>query len=253
MISGKIQIRLVLLLFCFLIICMLNVALSQPIPSPVPTPTYKEAISGKELAKKLWMYGEYAKIITNNWELTSPEKNTWYKPVELSSRSGNLKPDFVIDNLAITVRSIWPAMIDWKTNWPFWEKEFYKSFFSVAADIDGLNKIIKQKYSSPKPKIKKGSVVYMVVFDPSDNSKLFCGFGKINTDTKKDLNRSFDNPEFQTDKICLAVDSAKWQEKFQGKKVLLQFFCTNQVSSAILKQAKISQGTIERPMDMIEF
>ena len=253
MLSGKIQIRMVLLLFCFSTFGFLNVALSQPVPPPIPTPTGKEIKTGQELAKKLWANGEYTLMIEKNLCLESSENNFFHKPKELSSRDGGLKPDFVIDNLSITIRSIWPPMINWYTNWPFLEKEFYKSFFSVAVDIDGLNKIIKKKYTSPKPKIKKGSVVYMVIFDPTDNSKFFYGFGKINTDTKKDLNRTNNNPEFTTDKVCLAVDSSMWQGKFKGKKVLLQFFCTNQVSSAILKQAKIDQGTIERPMEQIEF
>lgn len=249
---GKIKIRLVLLLLCTLIICLLKICLSQQMPPPLPKITDTEEKQMEKLAKELWKK-DYAEIISQNLSFSENDNNT-NKPYILSSRAGIYKPDIVLDDLNISVRSIWPPQVNWQTNWPFLDKDFYQSFFSIAVDFDGLNSLAAKKYSGKvMPKIKKGCVVFMVVYDPNTNENIYTGWAKANTDTMDDLNRDNNNPEFDKTKICLAVDSAQWVDFFQGKKVLMQFFCSGQIPVSLLLKAKSSQGTIVRPPESIKF
>ena len=236
-----------LLLFCFLtsLLRIRHIVYSQQIPPPLATPTLEEKKVAEQVGRKMWK-NDFAKVLAKNFFLLNSVNNP-KKPYQLASRAGSYKPDAVVTNFNVTARSIWPAMKNQKTDWPFLEAEWYKSFFSVAVDFDGLNKIIKKCYPSQrKPKIMKGAILYLMIYDPKTEKNIYAGWFKANTDSRKDLNPSANTSLYAENKICLAVDSADLIKSFQGKKATVQFFCSGQIPTKVLKKAKVDQGTIER-------
>jgi len=243
--SGKIFIR-ILLLFCILISCLQSHISYSKVPARIK-PRQNAWANGKKIVSQKWQ-NNYSQIVTQNFFLLN-KVNIPKKPYQLASRAGGYKPDIVLTNICVEVQSIWPPTSYGQVAWPFLEKEFYKSFFSAAVDFQGLNKIVKNIYpQQPKPAIKKGAIMYLVVYDPLTEKNVYDGWFKANTDAAVDINSGRKKPNANT--ICLAVDSTHWKNFFSGKKMTVQFFCAGQIPFSILQQAKIDQGTIERKVKL---
>ncbi len=255
----KINYRLVLLLVVALtIIFFFQNGHANPmdeIPPPIPTISPEEQKSAYEEFKVNYeklneFLGQNRKYLPEQPLFVGDETDYYYEKeiYNMSSRAGNVQHDYIVQDLVSTARSIHGS------NYTFIEKEFYKSNFSVALNIDAVNEKLVETYGEGRfPKIHKGVVIMIDIFDPVTGETIYSGWGKINTDTKKDFNDNGKNYKFADNKVCLAVDSGKKIEALQGKEARLMIFIKNPPTSEFLQQEMANQGTIIRPLESIHF
>jgi len=250
----KINYRLVLLLVAVLITFIFQKGHADSlveIPPPIPTISPEEQKGAyqefKENYRKLNEFlGENKKFLPEQPLFIEDEFENYYG--NLSSRAGNIRHDYIVQNLISTARSIHGS------DYTFLEKEFYKSNFSVALNIDAVNEKLIEVYGEGRfPKIFKGVVVLVEIVDPETEMVIYSGWGKINTDTGHDFNKSSDDYQFADNKVCLAVDSGNKIEVLQGKEARIMVFIKNPPTSEFLQKEMEKQGTIVRPLNSIHF
>ena len=230
---------------------------TPPVPPPLPTLTSdQQAKVMKETKENFRKMGEVMDK-ENSWKPLFPENlaNPDNYHYSLSSRSGrNFKPDYSVDNLSVTARSIYPEYVNWVPNFEFSRKDFYRAYFSIAVNIDYLNRTVaKLLKKNTFPLIYRGAVVYIEISDKKTAEVVYTAWGKIAADTQKDFIAEGKNYVYADDKICLAVASQQEIEFFQGKVAKLYFYITTPPSQEYITIQKQNQKVLDRPAESIQF